>query len=452
MATGKRVPKRVSNAVLQSLLGGVVPTVGLEHIAVGREKELEALTKDLDTVADGGASFRVLMGRYGSGKTFLGQMLRERALQRNFVVMQADLSQNARFSGSAGQGQMLYRALLASTATKTRASGNAMSALLERWLSALQNQVEREDGIGHLEQEFRKKVEERIGDSLDQLEGMIHSHDFARVIRTYLDGHLEGDDARRDAAMRWLRGEYDSKREVKRDLGVSVLVGGTGWYNYIRLLAHFARQIGYRGLILFVDELDHIYKLSNRQARDNNYERLLHLYNDTTQGHASNLGIVLGATLQVVEDKRRGMYSNEALRTRLQESSLVGAGMRDLAAPLIRLEPLDRDDILLLLENLLNVHALHYKWVPELSDSQRERFLDHLMHRPGADSLLTPREIVRDYLTVLNLLQQNPERGLDDILGGQDFQPSQPQQDPLLSLTGESRNGVVDERFTSFEL
>lgn len=446
MAAGKRISKRDSNAVLRSLLGGVVPTRGLEHVAVGREGELKALTQDLDTVADGGASFRVLMGRYGSGKTFLGQMLRERALQRNFVVMQADLSQNARFSGSAGQGQMLYRALLASTATKTRAGGNAMSALLERWLSELQNLVEREDGIGHLEQEFRKRLEERIGDSLDELEGMIHSHDFARVIRIYLDGHLEGDDARKEAAMRWLRGEYDSKREVKRELGVNVLVGGTGWYNYIRLLAGFVRQIGFRGLILFIDELDHIYKLSNRQARDNNYERLLHLYNDTTQGHASHLGIVLGATLQVVEDKRRGMYSNEALRTRLQESSLVGAGMRDLAAPLIRLEPLGNDEVLTLLGNLQAIHARHHGWQPALDEAQRRRFHAWQLSQPGADSMLTPRETVKNFLTVLNLLQQYPQRSLDDILGSDEFEPEPLQRDDWLEPVGANGGAAGDRK------
>lgn len=452
MATGIRIPKRVSGAVLQSLLGGVVPTLGLNHIAVGRERELEALTRDLSTIADGGASFRVLMGRYGSGKTFLGQMLRERSLQRNFVVMQAELAQHSRFSGSAGQGQMLYRNLLASTSTKTSTGGNALPALLERWLNDIQNQVEREDGIGHLEPEFRARVDARIGETLDQLEGMIHSFDFAKVIRAYLNGHHAGDEGRKDAAMRWLSGEYESTREVKRELGVSVLVGGTGWYNYLRLLAGFVRQVGYRGLILFIDELDHIYKISNRQARDNNYERLLHIYNDTTQGHASHLGVILGATGQVVEDTRRGMFSNEALRTRLQESRYVSDGLRDLAGPLIRLEPLGNDEVLTLLGNLQAIHARHHGWTPDLNGAQRERFHATLLRQPGAGTRLTPREIVKDWLSVLNLLQQYPERSLDNILGSDDFRPTTPQGNPVFTPAGESNNGSIDERFAEFEL
>ena len=452
MATRKRMTKRESNAVLQSLLGGVVPTHGLEHIAVGRERELDALTLDLDIIAEGGASFRVLMGRYGSGKTFLGQMLRERALQRNFVVMQAELGQNARFTGSAGQGQMLYRMLLASTATKTRSGGNALPALLERWLSDIQNQVESVDGIGYLEPAFRPKMQVRINETLDHLEGMTHSFDFAKVILAYYDGHHRGDDTRKDAALRWLRGEYNSTREVKMELGVSVLVGGSGWYNYVRLLAGFVRQIGYRGLILFFDEIDHLYKIQHRQARDNNYERLLNMFNDVTQGHASHLGIILGATSEVVENDRRGMYSNKALRTRLQPSRFVSDGLRDLDSPLIRLEPLRSAEVLTLLNNLQDIHGRHHGWTPGLDGTQRERFHATLLRQPGAETLLTPREIVRDFLTVLNLLRQYPERSLDDILGSEDFQPSPLQSGPLAALAGESSNGSVVSPFADFEL
>ena len=452
MAAGKRIPKRVSNAVLRSLLGGVVPAVGLEHIAVGRERELESLTRDLDTIAEGGASFRVLMGRYGSGKTFLGQMLRERALQRNFVVMQADLGQTVRFTGSAGQGQMLYRSLLASASTKNHAGGNALPLLLERWLSDIQNQVEREDGIGHLEPAFRPQMQVRINDTLHQMEDMVHGFDFSQVILAYLDGHLKGDDERKEAALRWLRGEFSSKIEARQALGTRVIIDGNDWYQYVRLLAGFARQIGCRGLILFIDELDHLYKITNRQARDNNYERLLHLYNDTTQGHASHLGIILGATSQVVENDRRGMFSNEALRTRLQPGRFVSDGLRDLDGPLIRLEPLRSDEVLTLLNNLQEIHGRHHGWTPDLDRSQRERFLGELLSRPGADTHLTPREIVRDFLTVLNLLRQYPERSLDNILGSEDFQPSPLQPGPLAALAGESSNGSVVSPFADFEL
>ena len=452
MATRKRMTKRESNAVLQSLLGGVVPTHGLEHIAVGRERELESLTRDLDTIAEGGASFRVLMGRYGSGKTFLGQMLRERALQRNFVVMQADLGQSARFTGSAGQGQMLYRSLLASASTKNHAGGNALPLLLERWLSDIQNQVEREDGIGHLEAGFQTAVATRIQDALGHMEDLVHGFAFSYAVVAYQTGHHSGDDARQEAALRWLRGEYSSKIEARQALGVRDIIDGNYWYDYIRLLASFVKQIGYRGLILFIDELDHLFKIQNRLARDNNYERLLHLYNDTTQGHASHLGIILGATSQVVEDKRRGMFSNEALRTRLQPSRFVSDGLRDLSGPLIRLEPLRQDEVLTLLGNLQEIHARHHGWTPGLDGTQRGRFHATLLRQPGAETLLTPREIVRDFLTVLNLLRQYPERSLDDILGSEDFQSSPLQPGPLAALAGESSNGSVVSPFADFEL
>lgn len=429
-----------------------MPTRGLEHIAVGRERELEALTGDLSAIADGGASFRLLMGRYGSGKTFLGQMLRERALQRNFVVMQADLSQQARFTGSAGQGQMLYRNLLAGTATKTRTGGNALPALLERWLSDIQTQVEREDGIGHDAPAFRPAMQKRIHDSLQLLEGMVHGFDFSKAILAYLDGHYNGDEASKDATIRWLRGEYEIRREVQQNLNFRAIIDKSNWYDYLKVFAGFVHGIGYRGLVLFIDELDHLYKLSHKSSRDNNYVSLLHIYNDTTQGHASHLGVILGATEQVVEDTRRGMFSNLALRTRLQESRYVNDGLRDLAGPLIRLEPLHSDEVLTLLGNLQDIHARHHGWQPELDEAQRQRFQAWKLRQPDAGARLTPREIVKDWLTVLNLLQQYPERSLDSILGSEDFRPTTPHGNPVFTLAGDSNNGSIDERFAEFEL
>ncbi len=452
MAIGKRMSKRVSNAVLRSLQGGVVPTVGLEHIAVGRERELEALTQDLDTIADGGASFRVLMGRYGSGKTFLGQMLCERALQRNFVVMRAELSQNARFTGSAGQGQMLYRTLLANVASKSRTGGNALPALLERWLSDIQTQVERDDGIGHQEPAFRPKMREYIHNKLNLLEGMVHGFDFAAVVLAYLDGHNNGDDTLKDAAIRWLRGEYERRREVQTALHFRAIIDDRNWYDYLKVFAGFAYQIGYRGLVVFIDELDHLYKLPNKTSRENNYERLLHIFNDTTQGNASHLGVVLGATDQVVEHERRGMFSSDALRTRLQPGRFGSNRLRDFSSPLIGLDPLGRDYVLTLLGNLQNIHGRHYNWEPGLDEAHRERFYTLLLNQPGAETMLTPREIVRDFVSVLNLLQQNPDRNLDEILHGEEFQPTAPYPDPLLDLAGTGNNGSSESPFTSFEL
>ncbi|MCB9452382.1 MAG: ATP-binding protein [Anaerolineaceae bacterium] len=455
MSTSK-LPKRVSTAVLQSLSAGVVPRAGLEHIAVGRKAEIEALLDDTDNiVAEGGASFRMILGRYGSGKSFLCQLIRNYALQRNFVVMDADLSPQHRLTGTQGQGLNLYRSLLTNAATKTRPDGGAFSALLERWISDMQQQVIQKEGLKINDPSFSTAVENTIRMTISQMEGMVHSFDFSTVISTYWQGHQSGDDTQKESALRWLRGEYSTKTEAREALGVRVIIDDDSWYDYIKLLAHFVKDIGYKGLIIFIDEAVNLYKISNTVSRNNNYERLLTIFNDTMQGKAQYLGIILGATNQMVEDTRRGLFSYEALRSRLEESRFSKNGFRDLSGPMIRLEVLTPEEVFVLLQRIREIHGLHYGYQSTVQDKQIEFFLNEVRKRLGADQLITPREIVRDFIAVLNILQQNPELTFDSLISGEDFKPTRSSGDPE-ALTPETEisddGNDISSPYKSFEL
>ncbi|MBL8130765.1 MAG: ATP-binding protein [Anaerolineae bacterium] len=437
-----KIPKRMSAAVLQSLSAGVVPRAGLEYIAVGRAAEIEALLHDISSiVADGGASFRMILGRYGSGKSFLCQLIRNYALQRNFVVMDADLSPQHRLTGTQGQGLNLYRALLTNAATKTQPDGGAFRTLLERWISDVQNQVMQSEAMAPDAPQFGTAVEKHIRATVDAMEGMVHGFDFATVIVTYWRGHHSGDDARKDAALRWLRGEYNTKTEAREALGVRVIVDDDSWYDYIKLLAQFVKDIGYKGLVVFIDEAVNLYKISNAISRTNNYERLLTIFNDTMQGKAAHLGILIGATPQMVEDTRRGLFSYEALRSRLEESRFARAGLRDLTGPMIRLETLTPAEIFVLLQRVREIHGLHYGYSPTVRDEEIVGFMNVLRKRVGADQLLTPREIVRDFLAILNLMQQNTGLTFSGALNDATF-TAPPASDPE-ALT--AANEINDE-------
>jgi len=451
----KKIPKRMTSAVLQSLSGGVTPRTGLEHIAVGREDEIRALLHDIDDiVADGGASFRLILGRYGSGKSFLAQLIRNYALQRNFVVMDADLSPGRRLTGTKKQGLNLYRELLTNAATKTRPDGGAFGALLERWISDVQQKVMRTDKINPNEPGFDPAVQTRIHETVDQMTGMVYGFDFAAVISAYWKGYQLGDDARQAAAMRWLRGEYSTKTEAREALGVRVIIDDDSWYDYIKLLAHFVKDIGYRGLVLFIDEAVNLYKISNTVARNNNYERLLTIFNDTMQGKAQYLGVIVGATPQMVEDTRRGLFGYEALRTRLEESRFARDGLRDMSGPMIRLEVLTPVEIFVLLQRIREIHSVHYNYTPTVTDKELEFFLNEIRKRLGAAQLMTPRDVVRDFIAVLNLMQQNPGVQFAAIVGGSDFLPTHTEEDPE-ALTPQTE--IVDDEdepspYKSFEL
>ena len=426
-----KIPKRISTAVLQSLGAGVVPRVGIEYVAVGRKEEVSAVLNDLDQiVAEGGASFRMVLGKYGSGKSFLMQLIRNYALQKNFVVADADLSPERRLTGTKGQGLGLYRELLTNLATRTRPDGGAFSALLERWISDIQNQVIQQENIRPTDAGFNQAVEQHIHQTINAMEGLVHGFDFANVINAYWQGHQAGDEARKDAALRWLRGEFALKSEAQAALGVRVIIDDTSWYEYIKILAHFVHDIGYKGLVLFVDEAVNLYKIPNKIARQNNYERLLSIYNDILQGKAAHVAMVIGATPQMVEDTQRGLFSYEALRSRLEESRFARNGLRDLTGPLIRLEVLSETEIFVLLQRLRELHSLHYEYTSTVTDADIQQFMTEVYSRIGADQLLTPREVTRDFVTLLNLLQQNPGQSVGALLHGPDFKPSQPASDP----------------------
>lgn len=436
MAT-PRIPRRLSTALLSSLGAGVVPRVGLEYVAVGRKVEVAALLRDLENVAEGGAAFRFVVGRYGSGKSFLLQLVRNYALERDFVVVDADLSPERRLVGAGGQGVATYRELLRNSSTKTRPDGGALAPILERWISVIQAEVVRSAGLRPTDPGFGDAVEARILEVASAMEGMVHGFDFATVLSAYWRGYRLGKDELKDAALRWLRGEYTTKTEARTALGVRVIVDDESWYDYLKILASFVSSIGYKGLLVLVDEAVNLYKITHAVARQSNYEKLLAMFNDTMQGKAERLGIVVGGTPQFLEDAHRGLYSYEALRSRLAESRFVRNGLVDTSGPILRLQALTPEEIFVLLTRLCEVHAVHYGYEPRLTPAELQDFMQEVADRLGAAELLTPREVVRDFIAVLNVLHQNPGVSFGQLIHGTDFQPTKPDEDPEVDKAGE---------------
>jgi len=418
----RKIPRRVSTAIINSVTAGVVPRIGLEHINVGRKIEIEALIEDLNNIAEGGAAFRFIVGRYGSGKTFLLQLLRNQAMERGYVVADVDLSPERRLTGTNNSGLNTYRELMKNLSTKTMPDGGALSAILERWISTIQSQVLTEEKIPADDPTFNEKVEQKIHAVIDQMEDMVHGFDYARVITAYWHGHVQGDDDRKDAALRWLRGEFTAKTDARQALGVRVIVEDNNWYEYLKLFASFISAIGYKGLIVLIDEAVNLYKISNRISRENNYEKLLTMFNDTMQGKANHIGIIVGSTPQFMEDKNRGVYSYEALKTRLSQSRFVDSSLIDVSGPVINLKKLDAEEIYLMLRNVLNVYIAQTQHDPALENEQIQNFMQVSAERLGSTELLTPRDVVRDFISVLNLLRQNPERTFSEIIGAENFQ------------------------------
>ncbi|MEE8715923.1 MAG: ATP-binding protein [Coriobacteriales bacterium] len=422
---GVRVPRRIASVIMNSLKGGVVPRVGLPYITVGREVEIEALLRDLELVSQGGASFRFVVGRYGSGKSFLLQTIRNHAMGRNFVVADADLTPERRLQGTKGQGLATYRELISNLSTKTRPEGGALTLVLDRWISNVQQQVAA-SGVDPSSPEFPGAVERCIQQAVEQLHDLVHGFDFARLLTMYYRAHVEGDDRTKASVVKWFRGEYRTRSEARAELGVSVAISDDDWYDYLKLFAQFFKGAGYEGLIVLIDELVNLYKIPNQVARQYNYEKVLAMYNDALQGKARNLGVIMSGTPQAVEDRRRGLYSYEALRSRLTQGRFGGQGYADMFAPVITLQPLTNEELLVLTEKLADIHAGLLGYERRLGDDDLVEFLRVEMARVGAQTHVTPREITRDFIELLDIMYQHPQVGMAQLMGSEEFERATP--------------------------
>jgi len=416
-----KIPKRIARTLISSLKGGVVPRIGLPYITVGRKNEIDALLHDVEVIADGGASFRFIVGRYGSGKSFLLQTLRNYVMERNFVVVDADLSPERRLQGTKGQGLATYRELVRNMATKTRPEGGALSLILDRWISQVQQQVMTENSLELTDGRLDGLVQQKIGQVIDALNEMVHGFDFARLLTLYYQSYRQGDETTKAKVIKWFRGEYHTKTEARQELGVNIIISDEDWYEYLKIFALFLKQAGYAGLLVCIDELVNIYKIPHAITRQYNYEKILTMYNDTLQGKAHYLGIIMGGTPQCMEDPRRGVYSYEALRSRLAEGHF-GGEHKDLLAPVIRLQPLTGDEMLILIEKLAQIHGVLYGYEPHVTEQDLADFIQIEFSRIGADSHITPREVIRDFIEVLDILYQHPELKVAELLHSDDFQ------------------------------
>lgn len=405
------IRRRERDAVLQSLQAGLVPKQGLHLIQVGRKAEVSSLLADLERVADEGSSFRIVVGRFGSGKSFFLNLVRSLALQKKLVVAQADFSMERRLYASGGEARALYSELIRNMATRAHPDGGALPSILATWITEVQQQVLPGGGTA-------AEVEQRIMDDLKDLQSLVGGFEFAEAVRAYYRGHTEKNDALQAAALRWLRGEYTTKTEAKQDLGVRRIIDDENFYDSLKLMAAFVRKAGFAGLVCNLDEMVVLsHRLPNSRARQANYEALLTLINDCFQGSVRGLGFIFAGTDECLEDKRRGLFSYEALRSRLAENSLAGEhGLLDLAGPVVRLKPLTPEDLYVLLHNVALVHASGDSSKVVVSPEGIEATLHRANDVLGAEFFRTPRDVIRYFVGTLNLLDQNPDKSWQDLL------------------------------------
>ena len=399
---------RERSAIIQSLRAGVTPRIGLEYIQVGRVNEVKALIEDLDNIEQGGSAFRIIIGDFGAGKSFFLQLIRYIALEKGMVVINADMSPDRRLFASNGQARNLYKELARNLATRAHPEGNAMIPLVEKFITE-QRRVAEAEG---------KDVERVIKDKLNSLSELVDGYDFAQVIAAYWKAYNEGNEDLKNNVIRYLRGEYTSRADARRDLGVRAIVEDNNVYDHIKLLARFVTQAGYKGLLVNLDEVVNLYKLPSQRARSSNYEQVLRILNDCLQGSAESLGFLLGGTPEFLMDQRKGLYSYEALHSRLAENTFAQiANVVDYHSPILMLQNLSPEEIYVLLCNIRNVFAGGNKDKYILPDEALKAFLEHCSKNIGDAYFRTPRNTIKAFVDLLSIVEQNPDFSWQSLIG-----------------------------------
>lgn len=410
--------KREAKTILNSLSAGVVPRTGLRHLSVGRLPEVAALKSDLDHNREGGATVRFVIGRFGSGKSFLLQLMRTYALESKFVVADADFSPERRLFGSGDEAIATYRELMKNLSTQTRPDGNALPTIIEKWISGIQTNVAAENNLEHGSPQFVSQVKNRIVSTLNEMQELVHGYDFANVLAAYYQGYSDNNDEMKANAIRWLRGEFSTKTEAFAALKVRSIIDSDNFYDYLKVLAVFFEKIGYAGLVVCLDEAAYLYKITNSVSRNNNYEAILSIVNDCLQGKAAHIGFLIGGTPEFLEDQRRGLFSYEALRSRLAANRFLGEGLQDFTGPVLKLSSLTAEEIFVLLQKIRDIHRDQAATAIKMTDQDVHAYMEETLRRMGAREFTTPRELVREFVNLLNLLVQYPDKTWQEIVMG----------------------------------
>lgn len=405
-----KIKEKEATAIINSLSGGVVPRIGVQHITVGRKLEIEAFTSALNDVKNGHSMVKFWIGDFGSGKSFILHLLNTVATKQRFVVANADFTPDNRLYANDGKAVALYSSVMDNVAIQTKPEGGALPTLLDKWIEQVVAKTAQLNNIPVTEirdEKYFNLIQDNIMQTINEVTET-GGFDFGVVVIKYYEGYLKNDEHLRRSALKWLKGEYRTKTEARQDLGVREIVNDLNYYDMLKNFCHLFVSMGYSGFMINLDEAINLYKISTAAMRAKNYEKILMIFNDCFQGKVSNLFINFAGTKEFLENERRGLFSYDALKTRLETNKYETQEYRDLAQPVIKLVPLNHTEIFVLLKKLKEIFDFNYNVNINISDEDIRLFMEEMFNKPGAEEFLTPREVIRDFLSILSILRQNP--------------------------------------------
>jgi hypothetical protein len=432
----ENIKPKEATSIINSLLGGVVPKIGVQHITVGRSDEITAFVTALEDVKNGHSMVKFWIGDFGSGKSFMLHLLNTVALKQKFVVANADFTPDNRLYSNDNKAVALYSSIMDNVAIQTKPEGGALPTLMEKWIEQVITKTATENSISLTEirnEQYLVLIQNNILKTINELTD-VGGYDFATVVMKYYEGYIKQDDQLRRNALKWLKGEYRTKTEARQDLGVREIITDTNYYDMLKNFCRLFVSMGYSGFMINLDEAINLYKISTAVMREKNYEKILTIYNDCFQGKVANFFINFAGTKDVLENERRGLFSYQALKSRLETNKFETAEFRDFAQPVIKLMPLDHNEVFVLLKKLKEIFDFNYKEQVHITDEDIHKFMEEMFNKPGASEFLTPREVIRDFLNILNIIRQNPSIDKDRLFGDIEITDERPNETALDSI------------------
>jgi hypothetical protein len=428
------IKPKEATSIINSLVSGVVPKIGVQHITVGRSEEITAFINSLEDVKNGHSLVKFWIGDFGSGKSFMLHLLNTVALKQKFVVANADFTPDNRLYSNDGKSVILYSAIMDNITIQTKPEGGALSTLLEKWIERVITKTAEENNISLIEirnEQYLGLIQNSILKTINEITE-VGGFDFGSVIVKYYEGYIKNDDFLRRSALKWLKGEYKTKTEARQDLSVREIINDSNYYDMLKNFCKLFVSMGYSGFMINLDEAINLYKISTAAVREKNYEKILSIYNDCFQGKVSNLFINFAGTKEFLENERRGLFSYQALKSRLETNKFETLEIRDFAQPVIKLTPLNHNEIFVLLKKLKLIFDFNYKIELNITDEEIYAFMEEIFNKPGASEFLTPREVIRDFLNILNIIRQNPKVDKKRLFGEIEVSDERPNENILI--------------------
>ena len=420
-----KIPKSIAKSIITSFSQGVVPSKGLGKVAVGRKEEIESVDDNLSDLVNGQGTFRLIVGRYGAGKSFMLSLIREHAMNRGMVVMKADLSEGALFSGSK-KGIGLYRALVSGMSTNGK-QGGAMETILKRWVETIRDNVSKIKGI--------PSVNVSVNDVLLEIKRQTYGMSslplysvFIQMVGRYYTEMMSG--GVEQNALMWLKGEYEQRSLAKKELDVGTIVDDNNWFDFIMVWSEFVRHAGYKGLVLMFDEVHTIYKLNSSRVREKNYERILSIYNHIVQSPDTHMAVYMGCTPDSLDNDRRGFRSCEALYSRVSHDRYINGRINPFGV-VLNLRTLSKAEVVLLLSRLRDFHAQAYEYESRVTDEMVYAYANKMWNSNAIDAV-TPRNLSSEFIPVLNVLYMDSNARFEDLVEGIRLSPDRGHDDDII--------------------